>query len=164
MRLRHLRSNGTYLPVETKACSDGTYVYEVLLDASVPARLEDSLRDFLLSTSHDLRTPCHSISASASLLAKVDVVAKDSESNVLLKTIMGSTKARRSRPKAQGHTRLPPPPPLTTSLQALTSIVNNVLKLKQMQRGTAVLTSQSIFSPRDVIMEAVAQSTQRLLC
>jgi len=46
----------------------------------------------------------------------------------------------------------------------LTSIVNNVLKLKQMQRGTAVLTSQSIFSPRGVVMEAAAQSTQRLLC
>jgi signal transduction histidine kinase len=158
VRLRHLRNNDTYLPVETKACSDGMYVYEVLLDASVPARLEDSLRDFLLSTSHDLRTPCHSISSSASLLAKVDVVAQNAESNVLLKTILGSTKARRS----------PHTPSSASSVHHTSPVLDqhrhHVLKLKQMQRGTAVLTSQSIFSPRAVVMEAVAQSTQRLLC
>ena len=68
MRLRHLRSNGTYLPVETKACSDGTYIYEVLLDASVPARLEDNLRDFLLSTSHDLRTPLNAVKGYGDML------------------------------------------------------------------------------------------------
>lgn len=40
-----------WLPVEIKACTDGTYIYLVVLDARVPARLESVLPAFLLSTS-----------------------------------------------------------------------------------------------------------------
>jgi hypothetical protein len=38
-------------PVELKACTDGKYMYCVVLDARVPARLESVLPQFLLSTS-----------------------------------------------------------------------------------------------------------------
>jgi hypothetical protein len=39
------------LRVRLKACGDGTYVFCVLLDARMPARLEGLLPNFLLSTS-----------------------------------------------------------------------------------------------------------------
>jgi hypothetical protein len=41
----------SHMPVEIKACGDGTYVFCVLLDARMPARLEGLLPNFLLSTS-----------------------------------------------------------------------------------------------------------------
>ncbi len=41
----------SHMPVEIKACGDGTYAFCVLLDARMPARLEGLLPNFLLSTS-----------------------------------------------------------------------------------------------------------------
>ncbi len=51
VRVRHAARDGAFAPVEVKACADGAFVYCVLLDARMPARLEGLLPDFLLSTS-----------------------------------------------------------------------------------------------------------------
>jgi hypothetical protein len=51
VRVRHTARDGAFAPVEVKACADDAFVYCVLLDARMPARLEGLLPDFLLSTS-----------------------------------------------------------------------------------------------------------------
>ena len=55
--VRHACATG-WQPVELKACTDGELLYCVLLDARLPARLESSLPQFLLSTSAPLRMSC----------------------------------------------------------------------------------------------------------
>ena len=52
VQLRHACGDAVdWQPVELKACTDGEYMYCVLLDARMPARLESVLPHFLLSTS-----------------------------------------------------------------------------------------------------------------
>ena len=115
--------------VELKACTDGEYMYCVLLDARVPARLESVLPQFLLSTcalalprhgapaprltrpaGHDLRTPCCSVQAATALLLSLPAVAADPESCNLLHTV-------------------------DASCEVLLRCVSNVLHMRQLQRA-----------------------------
>jgi PAS domain S-box-containing protein len=150
-----------------------------MVDATVPDTLENSMRNFLLSTSaceaqralswrarlskvlppslldgrcaraahargadahtalalagHDLRTPTHSIQASAMLLAQNAEVSADGDAQALIKHI-------------------------ECSCSLLNTMVSNVLKLKQMQRGTAVSLACRGFDPRSVIVAATANA------
>ena len=107
--VRHACAAG-WQPVEVKACTDGEFTYCVLLDARVPTCLESSLPQFLLSTSHDLRTPCCSIQTATALLLSLPAVAVDGEACGLLHTI-------------------------DASCAALLRCVSNVLQMRQLQRA-----------------------------
>jgi hypothetical protein len=77
-QIRHAREDNTYLTVHARLCFDGEFLYAVMLDATVPARVEESLRDFLLSTSawrllwpvRSLRAPPCALVACAALRAR----------------------------------------------------------------------------------------------
>jgi hypothetical protein len=132
VRVRHAARDGSHAPVEIKACGDGTYLYCTLLDARMPAKLEGLLPDFLLSTSHDLRTPCCSIqSAASSLLASLPAVAADAEACSLLRAI-------------------------DAACAVLLRVASNVLRLRQLQRdGQLTLAPLTAVDLRACVRRAV---------
>ena len=99
MRLRHSTSSTDdstyvtfkqpYLPVDVKVCYDGQFLYCVMLDATEDARLEENLRNYLMTTSHDLRTPIHSVQTASALLSDLLCVQSDGDAMPLLKSIEG---------------------------------------------------------------------------
>ncbi len=131
VRVRHAARDGSQ-PVELKACADGTYVYCTLLDARMPARLEKLLPDFLLTTSHDLRTPCCSIQSASSLLASLPAVAADTEACQLLSAI-------------------------DSACAVLLRVTSNMLRLRQLQRdGLLQLQPAVAVDPSAAVRRAVA--------
>ena len=66
---------------------DGDYVYATLRDLSAEASVEETLRAFLLTASHDLRTPVNGMSCAAQLLAACPRLAGDAEAAALLRTV-----------------------------------------------------------------------------
>ena len=52
-------------------------------------RLEQSLRDYLMTTSHDLRTPCHGVQTASALLTGLGCIQSDGDAMALLKSIEG---------------------------------------------------------------------------
>jgi PAS domain S-box-containing protein len=56
-------------------------------DATDFKNTEAALREYLLATSHDLRTPCHGIMTAAQLLAGRDSVAADAEASFLVQAV-----------------------------------------------------------------------------
>jgi hypothetical protein len=132
VRVRHAARGGTHEPVEVKACGDGTFVYCTLLDARVPARLEGLLPDFLLSTSHDLRTPVCSIQSASTLLAALPAVAADAEARALLQAI-------------------------DAACAVLLRVASNVLRLRQLQRhGALQLAPRTCVDPAACVRRAVS--------
>jgi signal transduction histidine kinase len=120
-----------FIPLELKACSDGTLTYCVALDAHMPARLENMLPDFLMSTSHDLRTPCASIQAASSLLLTFPAVAADAEACSLLRAV-------------------------DAACTVLMRVVSNVLSMRQLQRdGRITLGPPRAFDPQACVARAV---------
>ena len=72
---------------EVKMSCDGDHVYATLRDLSAEASVEETLRAFLLTASHDLRTPVNGMSCAAQLLAACPCLAGDAEAAALLRTV-----------------------------------------------------------------------------
>jgi len=88
--VRWLCVDGNFKALEMRASSDGTYLFQVLFDATEPYQMDQKLRDYMLRTSHDLRTPCASISVSAMLLAQIPGVADSAETVESVATLRAS--------------------------------------------------------------------------
>jgi signal transduction histidine kinase len=138
VRVRHDARGGTRTALEVKACADVDgrgLVYCVLLDARVPARLEGLLPDFLLSTSHDLRTPACSIQSASSLLAAFPAVAADAEACALLHGV-------------------------DAACAVLLRSVTNVLSLRMLQRNGAL----PLAPPKPTELRACVARSVALVC
>ena len=70
---------------------DGEYVYTTLRDLSEEAAVEETLRSFLLSASHDLRTPVNGVSCAVQLLAACPSLAGDAEAATLLRSVRAAS-------------------------------------------------------------------------
>ena len=81
-----------------------------LTPALIRRRLEQSLREYLMTTSHDLRTPCHSVQTASALLTGLACIQSDGDAMALLQSIEGCC-------------------------TLLDKLINNVLKLRQLHAG-----------------------------
>jgi K+-sensing histidine kinase KdpD len=110
-------------------CTQGTYVYGVLRDASESHAAETALRDLLLSTSYDLRVNTQNVQAASTLLLAHPAVAADEEAAFLAGAIQ-------------------------SSCNLLLGIVSNVIEMRKLERGELALTPTA-FNPaaalRDVL-------------
>lgn len=88
-------SRDPFRSVEIKVWMDSELVHCVMVDALVSAKLEQSLREYLHTTSHDLRTPCVSVHTAGKLLAALPWVAADPEALSLLDSIEECTQILR---------------------------------------------------------------------
>ena len=82
---RFLNARGTYSWLHTQMCSHEGLLLCIGRDANDFKNTEAALREFLLSTSHDLRTPCHGIMTASQLLASR--VAADAEASFLVQAV-----------------------------------------------------------------------------
>jgi len=89
---RFLCADGSYKWMHMDLCYDGEIVYCVARDATRHKRAEAALFDYLRCTSHDIRTPCHSISTAAQLLGSLGSVHSDAEAVFLVRAISSSCK------------------------------------------------------------------------
>jgi len=84
---RFLCADGSYKWMHMDLCYNGEIVYCVARDATKYKRAEAALFDHLRCTSHDVRTPCHSITTAAQLLGALDTVQSDAEASFLVQSI-----------------------------------------------------------------------------
>ena len=96
IRHEHLRrrtSSGGWVWTALKLSCDGEYAFAMLRDVTEEKNIEQLLHSFLLTTSHDLRTPVHSMQCAVSLLeARADVAAV-AEAAELLRVVRSSCKS-----------------------------------------------------------------------
>ena len=85
------KRSGEVQRIEVVFSSDGEYVYALMRDIESESCTEERLEAFLLSTSHDLRTPCHTVQCAAQLLAQRPGVLADKEASELLRAIRASS-------------------------------------------------------------------------
>ena len=85
------KESGDSARIEASLSSDGEFVYALLRDTESESCTEERLEAFLLSTSHDLRTPCHTIQCAAQLLAARPGVLADAEASELLRAVRASS-------------------------------------------------------------------------
>ena len=85
------KESGDSARIEASLSSDGEFVYALLRDTESESCTEERLEAFLLSTSHDLRTPCHTIQCAAQLLAARPGVLTDAEASELLRAVRASS-------------------------------------------------------------------------
>ena len=88
---RHRKASGETVRVESSLTSDGEYVYALMRDTVAESCTEERLQAFLLSTSHDLRTPAHTIQCAAQLLSARPGVLADAEASELLRAVRASS-------------------------------------------------------------------------
>jgi signal transduction histidine kinase len=72
------------------ARTQGDTIYCVWRDATRHKHHQQALEDYLVTMSHDLFTPCHSIVSAAQLLAARDSVVQDAESAFFVQAIRSS--------------------------------------------------------------------------
>jgi PAS domain S-box-containing protein len=92
---RFLHADGSYRWLHAQICrqADDASAPEarnllcIIRDATDFKNTEAALREYLLATSHDLRTPCHGIMTVAQLLAGRDSVAADAEASFLVQAV-----------------------------------------------------------------------------
>ncbi len=84
---RSLHADGSYRWFHSHICRQDDLLLSVARDASQYKNTEAALREYLLATSHDLRTPCHGIMTAVQLLAAREGVAADAEAAFLVQAV-----------------------------------------------------------------------------
>jgi PAS domain S-box-containing protein len=87
---RFLHAAGGYRWLHAQYCRQDDLLVCLARDATAYKSMEEALREYILSTSHDLRTPCHGIMTAAQLLAAREGVARDAEAAFLVQAVRSS--------------------------------------------------------------------------
>ena len=134
---RVLRADGSYIWMHLAAYQVGDLYYALWRDATRFKEAQASLKEYLLATSHDMRTPVTGIITAAQLLEARPSVQQDGEAAFLVQTI-----------KSCGGLML--------------SVLSNVLEMRHLEEGGTLDTSLTVvlrpepFSPRALLTELFA--------
>jgi signal transduction histidine kinase len=159
-------AQAVFTPVEMKACGDCTYVYVVMLDARMPARLEGLLPDFLLSTSARARQR----SARENVCKKRIIQPHHSDAPHIFAALRAGHDLRTPACSIQAATTLLGAFPAVASdgeavsllrsidaaCSVLLRVVHDVLSMRALQRdGALPLKPPRAFDPRAVVARVV---------
>ena len=136
---RLLRADGSYIWMHLEAYQVGNIYYALWRDATRYKESQASLKEYLLATSHDMRTPVTGIITAAQLLEQRPSVQQDGEAAFLVQAI-----------KSCGSLML--------------SVLSNVLEMRNLEpeggctldRSLTVVLRSEPFNPRALLAELFA--------
>ena len=130
-RLRCAREPAAFRWVDMHVVREGGALYSVWRDATQRKHTQAALHEFLITTSHDLRTPAHSIVTAAQLLAACDAVMQDADAAFLVQAI-------------------------STSAALMLGVITNVMAMANIQASAPPeLQPPTTFSPRALVLRVL---------
>jgi PAS domain S-box-containing protein len=127
-RVRH--ADGSYLWMNVEAARVGDVYYALLRDATRSKANQRSLKEYLLATSHDMRTPVTGIIAAAELLSTRESVRADAEAAFLVQTIRSCG-------------------------QLMNSVISNVMELRSLGEESEGSTSSGASAAHSLVLRPV---------